>query len=147
VPEGNVPTKNKENRALGRWVSTQRSMYKKYQEDDINDVEVWSRRIRRLNGIAFSWSLAPSSPPNSCSGSGEDNPPTMREHLHLHHHRGGGGVVQMRTMNSAHHPEYHLREEDEDDDHEEVEEEDGEDGHDSVHRKDNEYSPTNSEEV
>lgn len=65
---GNVPTKNRDNRALGRWVSTQRSMFKKFQEGDINDIEVWNRRIRRLNGINFSWSLAPSGPPGGEAG-------------------------------------------------------------------------------
>ncbi|MGK3737275.1 MAG: hypothetical protein ACI90V_004120 [Bacillariaceae sp.] len=63
---GNVPTKNKTNRALGRWVSTQRSNYKKFKRTGSTahprmDREEMKRRIRRLDGINFSWSLLPGS--------------------------------------------------------------------------------------
>jgi hypothetical protein len=61
---GNVPTKNKVNKALGRWVSTQRSNYKKYRQGKGNlrpktDSVEMERRIRMLNGIGFNWSLLP----------------------------------------------------------------------------------------
>jgi hypothetical protein len=64
--KGNVPTKNKTNRALGRWVSTQRSNYKKFQAGSgilrpKTDRDETVRRIRRLNGIGFQWSLLPGS--------------------------------------------------------------------------------------
>jgi hypothetical protein len=60
---GDVPTKNKKNRALGRWVSTQRSNYKKYKRGmgtlrPKTDDEEMERRIRCLEGIGFKWSLA-----------------------------------------------------------------------------------------
>jgi len=60
----NVPTKNKNNRALGRWVSTQRSNHKKFQSGELlkhprMDQEELERRISRLNGIGFAWSLLP----------------------------------------------------------------------------------------
>eukprot|EP00535_Pseudo-nitzschia_heimii_P007334 CAMPEP_0197179274 /NCGR_PEP_ID=MMETSP1423-20130617/4287_1 /TAXON_ID=476441 /ORGANISM="Pseudo-nitzschia heimii, Strain UNC1101" /LENGTH=511 /DNA_ID=CAMNT_0042629165 /DNA_START=407 /DNA_END=1942 /DNA_ORIENTATION=- len=60
----NVPTKNKANRALGRWVSTQRANYKKssngesHQQPRMDCVE-FTRRIRRLDAIGFTWSLIP----------------------------------------------------------------------------------------
>ena len=58
----NVPTKNRANRALGRWVSTQRSNYKKFKLGKGNlrpntDEEETKRRIRCLEGIGFQWSL------------------------------------------------------------------------------------------
>ncbi|KAG7352759.1 helicase domain protein [Nitzschia inconspicua] len=61
-----VPTKNKKNRALGRWVSTQRSNYKKYKKGvgtlrPKTDEEEMERRIRCLEGIGFKWSLLPGS--------------------------------------------------------------------------------------
>jgi Helicase associated domain len=61
--KGDVPTKNKKNRALGRWVSTQRSNYKKYKKGmgtlrPKTDDEEMERRIRCLEGIGFKWSLA-----------------------------------------------------------------------------------------
>jgi hypothetical protein len=58
----NVPTKNKQNRALGRWVSTQRSNYKKFKlgkgtlRPNTEEAETL-RRIRCLEGIGFQWSL------------------------------------------------------------------------------------------
>lgn len=65
----NVPTKNKHNRALGRWVSTQRANYKRLQQGNPpkqrrTDWEEAKRRIRRLNGIGFAWSLLPTSTEN-----------------------------------------------------------------------------------
>ena len=67
--KGNVPTKNKQNRALGRWVSTQRANYKRLQQGNPpkqrrTDWEEAKRRIRRLNGIGFAWSLLPACSPN-----------------------------------------------------------------------------------
>lgn len=61
---GNVPTKNKTNRALGRWVSTQRSNHKKFKRTGSTahprmDRKEMNRRTSRLNGINFSWSLLP----------------------------------------------------------------------------------------
>ena len=61
---GNVPTKNKTNRALGRWVSTQRSNYKKFMRTGSTahprmDRKEMNRRTNRLNGINFTWSLLP----------------------------------------------------------------------------------------
>ena len=61
---GNVPTKNKSNKALGRWVSTQRSNYKKFKKSGSiaqsrMDREEMEKRIRKLNGISFTWSLLP----------------------------------------------------------------------------------------
>ncbi|KAL3930038.1 MAG: hypothetical protein SGARI_004598 [Bacillariaceae sp.] len=58
----NVPTKNRANRALGRWVSTQRSNYKKFKLGKGNlrpntDEDETKRRIRCLKGIDFQWSL------------------------------------------------------------------------------------------
>jgi len=60
----NVPTKNKTNRALGRWVSTQRSNYKKFMRNGSTahprmDQKEMNRRTNRLNGINFTWSLLP----------------------------------------------------------------------------------------
>lgn len=67
--KGNVPTKNKQNRALGRWVSTQRANYKRLQQGNPpkqrrTDWEEAKRRIRRLNGIGFAWSLLPACSPH-----------------------------------------------------------------------------------
>lgn len=59
-----VPTKFKENRALGRWVSTQRNMHKKYDDhgtyNNLTEHEIL-RRIRLLNDLGFSWNMSPSS--------------------------------------------------------------------------------------
>jgi hypothetical protein len=99
-------------------------MFKKFQEGDINDVEVWDRRIRRLNGIGFSWSLAPSSP----TSSGEDS--TM--------HRDQRG--EERRNPRAFHEEYSHREGQHD-------YRGGEDGDGGSLNDDDEFSPNNSEEV
>lgn len=59
-----VPTKFPDNRALGRWVSTQRNMYKKYKAgEQVNNLlpQEIQRRIRLLENLGFSWSMAPSS--------------------------------------------------------------------------------------
>ena len=58
--KGNVPTKNKTNKALGRWVSTQRANYKKYKKGEWEklprmDRDQFERRIRRLEAIGFPW--------------------------------------------------------------------------------------------
>ncbi|KAG7367633.1 helicase domain protein [Nitzschia inconspicua] len=56
----NVPTKCKKNRALGRWVSTQRAMYKSYKEGrgskTIHKEEI-ERRIERLEELGFCFSM------------------------------------------------------------------------------------------
>ena len=66
-----VPTKFKENRALGRWVSTQRNMYKKYREkgtfNNLDTIEVL-RRIRLLERLGFSWTMSASSGSDSAGG-------------------------------------------------------------------------------
>ena len=49
-----VPTKYKENTALGRWVSTQRSEYKKFCEGD-EKTSMTADKIRRLESIGFAW--------------------------------------------------------------------------------------------
>lgn len=78
-PTGDVPTKNKKNRALGRWVSTQRSNYKKYKlgtgmlrpKTDEDEME---RRIRCLEGIGFKWSLLPGNSPTNEEDESDDDP-------------------------------------------------------------------------
>ena len=59
--QANVPTKNKTNRALGRWVSSQRANYKAWKEGEYGriDPEEIERRIKRLEAIGFAWSLLP----------------------------------------------------------------------------------------
>ena len=62
----NVPTKNSSQKALGRWVSTQRSMRKKFLEGRIEkDIEEHEKRIQKLNDINFCWSLAQGGSPTS----------------------------------------------------------------------------------
>jgi len=62
--DANVPTKYAENRALGRWVSTQRNMYKKYHAgasfNSLLPAEI-ERRIELLNQLGFIWNMAPTS--------------------------------------------------------------------------------------
>ena len=48
-----VPTKYKEDTALGRWVSTQRSEYKKHCEGE--PTTMTDEKIRRLEKIGFAW--------------------------------------------------------------------------------------------
>jgi len=52
-----VPTKYKANTALGRWVSTQRAEYKKYQEGAAK-TSMNAEKIRRLESIGFAWFMA-----------------------------------------------------------------------------------------
>lgn len=52
-----VPTKYKPNSALGRWVSTQRSEYKKYQERQVK-TSMNPDKIRRLESVGFAWFMA-----------------------------------------------------------------------------------------
>jgi hypothetical protein len=52
-----VPTKYKENTALGRWVSTQRSEYKKFCDGD-DKTSMNADKIRRLESIGFAWYMA-----------------------------------------------------------------------------------------
>mmetsp|Transcript_32576 Transcript_32576/g.77779 ORF Transcript_32576/g.77779 Transcript_32576/m.77779 type:complete len:601 (-) Transcript_32576:231-2033(-) len=51
-----VPTKYKQNTALGRWVSTQRSDYKKFQEGKKSTMT--EDKIARLESIGFAWYMA-----------------------------------------------------------------------------------------
>lgn len=48
-----VPTKYKEDTALGRWVSTQRSEYKKFTEGE--PTAMTKDKIRRLEKLGFAW--------------------------------------------------------------------------------------------
>ena len=52
-----VPTKYKANRALGRWVTTQRAEYKKYSEGNTKTT-MTAEKIRRLEGIGFAWFMS-----------------------------------------------------------------------------------------
>ena len=70
----NVPTKNSSQKALGRWVSTQRSMRKKFLEGRIEkDIEEHEKRIQKLDDINFCWSLAQGGSPTSEST--DERPP------------------------------------------------------------------------
>lgn len=51
-----VPTKSKENPALGRWVSTQRSQYKRWKGEE--DSSMTQDRADKLDAIGFVWSVA-----------------------------------------------------------------------------------------
>jgi hypothetical protein len=53
----NVPTKYAPNPALGRWVSTQRSEYKKFLDN--NSKLMTMERINKLNKIGFCWEILP----------------------------------------------------------------------------------------
>lgn len=48
-----VPTKYKEDTALGRWVSTQRAEYKKYSEGELS--QITADKIKRLEDVGFAW--------------------------------------------------------------------------------------------
>ena len=70
----NVPTKFKERRALGRWVSTQRSNYfKRYKrkiegrpQESLKEEELeLTKRVQMLNELGFVWRMAPTSPSTS----------------------------------------------------------------------------------
>lgn len=52
-----VPTKYRGNTALGRWVSTQRADYKKYQEGE-SKCSMNADKIQRLESIGFAWFMA-----------------------------------------------------------------------------------------
>lgn len=51
----NVPTKYNANPALGRWVSTQRSEYKKYQQGRSKHMD--EEKVRKLELIHFRWEM------------------------------------------------------------------------------------------
>ena len=55
---GNVPTKSRSHPSLGRWVTTQRSNYKKFHGNKVIIVKEreWKRRMALLDKIEFSWS-------------------------------------------------------------------------------------------
>ena len=71
-----VPTKHKENRALGRWVSTQRHMYKQLhsgiQPTGVEPGEL-HRRISLLNSIQFRWAMTPTRREDLQSSRGGDS--------------------------------------------------------------------------
>jgi hypothetical protein len=72
----NVPTKSAENRALGRWVSTQRTMYKNYMKGFVGKSltrEEQERRIFLLLKEGFLFSMIPNGQTPSGSGMGESN--------------------------------------------------------------------------
>ena len=77
----NVPTKSAENRALGRWVSTQRTMYKNYMKGFVGKSltrEEQERRIFLLLEEGFLFSMIPNGQnPNGTdadgTGTGEPN--------------------------------------------------------------------------
>ena len=50
----NVPQRYAENPQLGKWVSTQRTEYKKFQQDPSTSF-MTQERIERLESIAFDW--------------------------------------------------------------------------------------------
>ena len=50
----NVPKRYAENPQLGRWVSTQRTQYKKFQQDPSTS-HMTQERIERLESIGFEW--------------------------------------------------------------------------------------------
>lgn len=72
--DANVPTKYSINRALGRWVSTQRNMWKKYQAQGPAGMnlppEEIERRIRLLDALEFTWNMV--QPPADSDGSNTD---------------------------------------------------------------------------
>ena len=49
-----MPQHYAENPQLGKWVSTQRTEYKKFQQDPSTSF-ITQERIERLEGIAFQW--------------------------------------------------------------------------------------------
>ena len=51
----NVPTKCAKNRSLGRWVSAQRSSYKRYLKGE--ESTLTDERVERLNSLGFNWAL------------------------------------------------------------------------------------------
>jgi hypothetical protein len=73
-----VPTKYPDNRALGRWVSTQRNMYKKFHTGEkCNSLsrDEMQRRLTLLNSVEFSWRMdrPPSSESEHKNASQEDD--------------------------------------------------------------------------
>ena len=73
---GTVPTKNATNRALGRWVSTQRAVYKRFIKTGElayprMNIKEMNQRISRLNGLNFSWYEGIGSNNNSSNSSND----------------------------------------------------------------------------
>lgn len=66
-----VPTKYKENQALGRWVSTQRSEFKKFQEG--RSKHMTNERIDKLNRLQFKWEMLNVPPQRTPSESDSDS--------------------------------------------------------------------------
>ena len=65
---GNTPTKYRTNKALGRWVSTQRANYKRFQKHEEGQIgadklptgrDELIRRIGLLDELGFSWTMIP----------------------------------------------------------------------------------------
>ena len=53
----NVPNRYAENPQLGTWVDTQRTQYKKFQQDPSTS-QMTQERIERLESIGFEWNLS-----------------------------------------------------------------------------------------
>ena len=67
----NMPTGYAENPQLGKWVSTQRTQYKKFQQDPSTS-SMTQERIERLESIAFQWN-GRSLTFNACSSEEDDS--------------------------------------------------------------------------
>jgi Helicase associated domain len=65
-----VPTKYSPNPALGRWVSTQRSEYKIFMQNDGRSRHLTQQKINMLNSLGFKWEMIPS---RLSSGSSNSN--------------------------------------------------------------------------
>jgi Helicase associated domain len=57
LSKGDVPTKCRDNQALGRWVSTQRSNYKEFVEGTDTSKQMTEERIARLESVGFKWRM------------------------------------------------------------------------------------------
>jgi hypothetical protein len=96
---GNVPTKCKKNRALGRWVSTQRAMYKTHQEGAIvgkdgSHSQENERRIARLEELGFSFSMIPGPAGNDGNAPTSDSDTTTAPKSKSKRHASNSGKEQ-----------------------------------------------------
>ena len=78
----NVPQRYAENPQLGSWVDTQRTQYKKFEQDPATSY-MTQERIERLEGIAFQWngrSLKPNRHSSEeCDDDGDDDEEEQEE--------------------------------------------------------------------
>lgn len=88
-----VPTKYTPNPALGRWVSTQRSEYKIFMQNQGRSRHLTQDKIEMLNAIGFKWEMIPSRLSNASS--------------HSHSNSSGGG--SHATNVSSHSDIDHIR--------------------------------------